>query len=330
MYQAPNVRNNKPEIPSQTGQIAYYLDHDEVWTYWTAQQQRHSAKVGLRDLLKFLMATANGFDNDVVNFASAWASALSTDSLYDLYTDNARADSEMVLTGIRNVYGFNDTATFALPGFNLHTLAPILAGAHDPIISGGESVFDDFNRRAIARKYIAKLHVAHAFVAAEKNIWPETMDPCGIQHSTLVAGLPKGLQPLAYLPNAGGHLLDAPNWQVLESVSQFKGTRPSTAYCNYAVEGSWEVDDGEVNVNSPSTSFPALDAAVRNTWDHGGRIDMLMNVREFKPVINQNNIAAPLGLAPYSSHMSRHRPCGVIIASAPSAGIDLIGRGVNL
>ncbi|KAF5534419.1 hypothetical protein FMEXI_11320 [Fusarium mexicanum] len=209
---------------AQRGRVVFRTARNEVRTYWTAQHQGSSAWVPLEAILASIIDPATANDEDLLSFARAWINTLSP-SLYSNYTADNRWDSDEELCGFRNSFGFDDDGTFSIPEFNTRASAPLVAGVHLVNVTlPRESNFNLTNRRLHLLKYVANMHIPHAFTAAGRKLWSVT---------------PTSL-------DAGRSLLDASNWQVLEPVRQFKATRHTTADHSYSGAGTWGVTNAGV------------------------------------------------------------------------------------
>ncbi|KAF4490471.1 hypothetical protein FAGAP_10753 [Fusarium agapanthi] len=204
---------------AQRGRVVFRTARNEVWTYWTAQHQGFSSWVPLEAILARIIVPATANDEDLLSFARAWINMLSP-SLYFNYTADNRWGSDEELRGFRNSFGFDDAGTFCVPEFNTRASAPLVAGVYLVNVTlPRESNFNLTNRRLHLLKYVANMHIAHTFTAAGRKLWSVT---------------PTSL-------DAGRSLLNAPNWQVLEPVRQFKVTRHTTADHSYNGTGTWGV-----------------------------------------------------------------------------------------
>ncbi|PHH66786.1 hypothetical protein CDD81_5918 [Ophiocordyceps australis] len=302
--------------------------HDGVSRAWWREGNTHKkAEVDIDEILSQMIEPANGFDNEIVRFAQTTATRERSYTLYELIPSDQRAESDAELVRFRNSFGFDDAATLALPVFDLMRVVPLIAGLHTLAkIATAPTSVDDACVRTRLRGYVAKMHICHQFVFAERNIWPEDLNDMPFNHATHVAKLPKGLQPLAYVVDPQRQWLSAANWQLLDTAYRLKGASRKTAYIGFDVPGTWVVsNNGEVLINDSKTSVPALDAAVRSTWQNGGTINLDANRPVFAPIIDNHGNYAALGFAPVWRRGRRNR--GTIVQAG--LGADQIGSGVN-
>ncbi|CAI7650392.1 unnamed protein product [Penicillium bialowiezense] len=274
----------------------YHPNLDTISISWSVRAQHCSLKIPLKLMLRHIMAPNNGHPDYIARFAAVWLQKLAG-NLADFYGAADFDDSTLPPpAGFRNCFGYDDSCVFVLPKFSVRDITPVLAGVHRVNVQfGHQSSLNAQNRRERLRHYIAKMHVAHILTVVGENVWPDILDIGLVEHWQLVVKMPKGLQPMTYLEDASRYKLDAPNWQILESVSRLKGTNPTTAYHGYNSSGTWDLSqEGHVHINNMATSCAALDSCLRVTWMWGDKVD----AGSLMPVRDTSGLIAPLGFAP--------------------------------
>ncbi|KAF5682133.1 hypothetical protein FCIRC_5179 [Fusarium circinatum] len=117
---------------AQRGRVVFRTARNEVWTCWTAQHRP---------------------------------------SLYSNYTADNRWGSDKELRGFRNSFCFDDAGTFRIPEFNTRASAPLVAGVYLVNVTlPRESNLNLTSRRLHLLKYVANMHIAHAFTAAGRKL----------------------------------------------------------------------------------------------------------------------------------------------------------------
>ncbi|KAF5972274.1 hypothetical protein FBULB1_8799 [Fusarium bulbicola] len=155
---------------AQRGRVVFRTARNEVWTYWTAQHQGFSAWVPLEAIMARIIDPATANDEDLLSFSRACINTLSP-SLYSNYTADNRWGSDEELRGFRNSFCFDDAGTFCISEFNTLASAPLVAGVYLVNVTlPRESNFNLTNRRLHLLKYVANMHIAHAFTAAGRKL----------------------------------------------------------------------------------------------------------------------------------------------------------------
>lgn len=114
--------------------------------------------------------------------------------------------------GMRNVYGFDDSATLLLPNHSTEYVAPLFAGAH--ILnnrSHGRTQVDELTLQHRFRHFASNLHLVHTFSYAEQDHWPIDLRMAVVYHVRLMRSLPRFMQNLALMSSVDRETLSAPN-----------------------------------------------------------------------------------------------------------------------
>lgn len=176
-------------------------------------------------------------------------------------------------------------------------------GAHPERIPVGPSCFNpdgSYNIDDAMRVYALRFHIEHILTLVRNNIWPDDLNIHVMCHRDIVQNMADGLTCHTFMTNPCRKWLKASNWQLLEPMHYLRPGGRGKAYYSYDAPGSWEIDQGSVRLGAKSTSYAAVDAAMRSAWMLGGKVNAQQVDVEFVAIRDANGLIAPFAAAPYA------------------------------
>lgn len=150
------------------------------------------------------------------------------------------------------------------------------------------------------RVYALRFHIEHMLTLVRNNIWPDDLNDSGMSHRKIVQNMADGLTCDTFMTNPCREWLHASNWQLLEPIHYLGPGRGGKAYYSYNAPGTWEICQGSVRLGAKSTSYAAVDAAMRNAWMAGGTVTAKQDGPQFVAIRDANGLIAPFAAAPYA------------------------------
>lgn len=202
-----------------------------------------------------------------------------------------------------NVWGAHDIAQIGLPGLRINEVLGLCAKFTRPVNFSGTShndVVDDAYGGRV-KLYAAHLHLACMHAYARADLWPADLMLRPREHSSYIRMLAPSMRPWSWLGQLSDREYDQANWWVLEDRGMVRGCHNATPFAGYLVRGAWDADSRAiVRLDSKTTSYPAVEAAVRAALDDGGVIAAVgrFGARRFAAIRGPSGLVNALPVAP--------------------------------